>query len=154
MVDSKIITKATELLQALIGQPLCYGLKSSDMNFYDFGFGELIEETDSYGVKRKTSNYILHVTCRFKVIWKTGTCHTDKYYEDTPSEKFDSDFKDLIGLCVKRVVLSEKNDLWLDFEDCWVVFATFEDGEESWRLFFSDMSKPHIVATDLKIDLV
>ena len=135
-------------LQTLVGLPLCYGLKSPDMDLYDLGFGNMGDVMNPCGERKGVCTHILHVICRFKVIWKNGEHRIDKYNEDTPCEKFHSEVKRLIGLKVRRVALSDKNDLWLDFGDCWVAFATFENGEESWRLFTSDIGVPHLVASD------
>lgn len=136
-----------EFLQTLVDQPLCYGLKSPDMDLYDFGFGNIVR-VRNLQEEREVCTHILHVTCRFKVIWKKGEHQVDKYHEDTSCEKFHSEIKNLIGMKVRRVALSDKNDLWLDFGDCWVVFATFENGEESWRFFTSNIDTPHLVASD------
>lgn len=140
-----------EFLQTLVGQPLCYGIKSPDMDLYDLGFGSGVVDITSYGEEKEDWTYILHVTCRFKVIWRNGERRIDKYYEDTPCEKFHSEIKRLIGLKVKRVALSSKNDLYLDFGDYWIVFVTFEDGEESWRFFTSIPNSPHLIATDSEL---
>lgn len=152
-MDSTDTQKANMFLQTLLDQPLCYGIKSPDTELYDFGFGRLVEVTSLRGEKREICTHILHVLCRFKVIWRNGERRVEKYYEDTPCEKFHSEIKRLIGLPVKRVGLSDKNDLWLDFGDYWVVFATTEDGEESWRFFTSDKDGPHLVASDSWLDL-
>lgn len=139
---------ALEFLRVLVDQPLCYGIKSPDTDLYDFGFGNMDNSMTPYGGGKKVGTLSLHVTCRFKVIWKIGECRVDKYYEDTPCEQFHSEVKRLVGLKVRRVALSDKNDLWLDFGDYWIVFATFESGEESWRFFTSDVDVPHLVASD------
>ncbi len=139
---------ALNFLQTLVDQPLCYGLKSPDMDLYDFGFGNTVFVTDRYGKEREICTHILHVTCRFKVIWKNGYRRVDIYDEDTSCKRFHSDIKRLVGLKVRRVWLSNKNDLWLDFGEYWVVFATFENSEESWRFFTSDKDAPHLVASD------
>lgn len=140
---------ALEFLGILVNKPLCYGLKSPDTELYDFGFGELIKVIDRRNKEKVVANYSLHITCRFRIIKKKGDCRTNKcYYEDTPCDVFHSEIKNLVGLCVKRLALSEKNDLWLDFGDYWVVFATFEDGEESWRFFTTNTNEPHLVASD------
>ncbi len=151
-MDSNIIEKAVSFLQTLVDQPLCYGIKSPDTELYDFGFGPLTEVTDRKGKKREICTYILHALCQFKVIWRNGECRVDKYYEDTPCEIFHSEFQRFIGLKVKRVALSDKNDLWLDFGDYWMVFATFENGEESWRFFTAEIDSPHLVAADSWLD--
>ena len=137
---------ALEYLQNLVDQSLRYGIKSPNMDLYDFGFNNAIDVSNLH--ENKKSTYVLHIMCRFKVIWKKGAHRVDRYYEDTPCEKFHSEIKKLIGMKVLRVALSDKNDLWLDFGDCWVVFITFENGEESWRFFTSSIDDPHLVSSD------
>lgn len=139
---------AIVFLQNLIGQPLLYAIKSPDVELYDFGFGELIEVVNRRGTQKRIGTHTIHVLCRFKVIWQNCEHRVDKYYEDTPCEKFHSEIKNLVGLKVRRVALSDKNDLWLDLGDYWIVFATFENGEESWRLFTSDADNPHLIASN------
>lgn len=145
--------RALAFLQRLINQPLCYGIKSPDMDLYDFGFGKHTEIVNWRNEKQDVCVFTLHVTCRFKIIWRNGKRRVDKYYEDTPCEEFHSEIKRLIGLHVKRVGLSDKNDLWLDFGDYWVVFVTFEDVEESWCFFTFDESNTYLVASDSYLDL-
>lgn len=134
-------------LQSLVNQPLCYGVKSPDTELYEFGFGSLVETVGLRGEK-KCCTYILHIMCRFKIIYKKEKRPTTQYYEDTPCEKFLSEFQHLIGLNVKRIALSDKNDLWLDLGDYWIVFATCENGEESWRYFTKNQEIPHLIAAD------
>lgn len=140
--------EAIEFLNVLVSQPLCYGIKSPDMDLYDFGFGNVVSTT---GLKGKVCAYTLHVTCRFKVIWRNVERRVDVYNEDTPCKRFHSEVSRLVGLKVRRIALSDKNDLWLDFGDCWIVFATFEDGEESWRFFTYNKNEPHLVASDSQL---
>ena len=93
-------------LQTLINQPLCYGIKSPDTDLYDFGFGELVEVMGWCG-KRKSCTQVLHVMCRFKVIWKKEKNRIDEYHEDTNSEKFHVDIMRLVGMAVRRIGLSD-----------------------------------------------
>ena len=139
---------AADYLCSLTGQPLLYAIKSPDTDLYEFGFGKLVEVVNRCGKQKKIGTHILHAICRFKVIQKKGKHQIDKYYEDTSCEKFHSEIQRLLGLKVERVAVSEKNDLWLDFGDYWIVFATFENGEESWRFFASEIDAPHLVASD------
>ena len=127
---------------------MLYAIKSPDTDLYDFEFGELVEVVNRRGTQKKIGTHILHAIGRFKVIWKNGEHRVDKYYEDTSCEKFHAKIQHLFGLKVKRVTVSAKNDLWLDFGDYWIVFATFENGEESWRFFTSGTDTPHLVASD------
>lgn len=138
-----------EYLTRLEGQILRYGIKSPDTELYDFGFGNAID--DSGAVVDGCTHY-LHVLCRFKVIWNNGEKRTDIYDEDTSSHIFKAEVKHLIGRKVRRIALSDKNDLWLDFGDFHMVFATFENGEESWRFFSRDRTLPHLIASDVWLE--
>ena len=150
-MELSIKQDAVVFLHTLIGQPLLYAIKSPDTELYDFGFGELVEVVSRRGIRKRIGTHTLHALCRFKVIWRICEHRVDKYYEDTPCEKFHSEINRLIGLKVRRVELSDKNDLWLDFGDYWVVFATFENGAESWRVFTSNINIPHLVASDSRL---
>jgi len=143
---------AFEFLQTVIDQSLCYGIKSPDMDLYDFGFGNLVEGESAHLDKKEICSHILHVTCRFRVIWRTDERQINKYREDTPSDVFGTEVKRLIGMKVRRVGLSDKNDLFLDLGNCRLVFSTHEDGKESWRFFMADRKKPHLVAADSWIE--
>ena len=143
---------AADFLHSLAGQPLVYAIKSPDTDLYEFGFGKAVEVMNRYGKQKIISTHILHVICRFKVIWKKGEHRVDIYCEDTSCEGFHAEIQHLLGMKIKRVTVSKKNDLWLDFGDYWIVFATFENGEESWRLFSSDADHPHLVASDIWLD--
>lgn len=145
--------EALDFLNLVSGKPLRYAIKSPDMELYDFGFGELIEVINRQGRKKRIGTHILHAICRFKVIWQTGDGRVDKYCEDTPSEEFHAEINRLLGLTVKRVALSDKNDLWLDLGECWIVFATYENGDESWRFFTSDTNMPHLVVANSWVDI-
>lgn len=147
-MEISIRQNAIKFLHALTGQPLLYALKSPDTELYDFGFGDLVEVVNYRGKQKKIATHTLHSLCRLKVIWRNYENRVDKYYEDTPFEKFHSEINRLVGLKVERVELSDKNDLWLDFGKYWVVFITFENGEESWRFLTSEIDVPHLVASD------
>lgn len=103
-------------MQNLVGKRLCYGIKSPDTDLYDLGFGP----------------YTLHAICPIEIRDRSGA---ERYDMNTPSEQFRQRLQRLIGRRVRRVALSDKNDLWLDFDVCHMVLVSWEDGEESWRLF-------------------
>ena len=147
-MDEQTTREARAVLQSLIGQSLCYGLKSPDTDLYDFGFGVINEMTTRKNEKQMICAYSIHAICRFKIIGRTGEHEVNMYFEDTPSEHFQTDVQRMIGLCVKRVALSDKNDLWLDLGDYWIVFATYENGKESWRYLAFDKSHVHLVASN------
>lgn len=146
--------EAQKKLEKLLGLPLEYAGKSPDTELYLFEFGNVPINDNISRPAQKRFIFALHVLCRFKVIWRNGKKATDTYYEDTSSERFASAANQLIGKTIARIGLSDKNDLWLDFGDYWMVFATFETGEESWRILSSDREKPHLVASDSWIELV
>lgn len=144
---------ATEFLKRLVGQPLCYGLKSRDLDLYDFGFGDYDEVWYTETKCRKISTYLLHVTCNFRIINRTEKSLSENFCGDTSADRFHDVIQNLFGLCVQRIALSSKNDLWLDLGPYWIVFATFENNEESWRFFSSEDNGPHLVATDRLLSL-
>lgn len=151
-METSIRQSAIEFLHKLTGRPLLYALKSPDTELYDFGFGELIEVTNRRGQRKKVGTLTLHVLCRFELIWRNDERRVDIYYEDTPCDKFHSEVQHLLGQKVWRVALSDKNDLWLDFGDYWAVFATYENGKESWRFFIPNTDFPHLVASNSWLD--
>ena len=53
--------EANIYLQKLIGQPLCYGIKSYDMDLYDLGFGETANHPA----------FAIHSTSEIKLIQRT-----------------------------------------------------------------------------------
>ena len=148
MKEHDIRQEALSFLNLLIDEPLSYGIKSPDMDLYDFGFGKSIKVPCRRDPDREVSAFTLHATCRFKIIRRNGERCVQRYYEDTPAEEFHCAIKHLIGLYIKRIALSDKNDLWLDFGDYWMVFATFENDEESWCFFTFTDDKRYLVAAD------
>lgn len=146
---------ALKYLQTLVGQPINYAYKASDLDLYDFGFGSTIEKLNWQGEECQVCSFVLHATCRFEIIHRPNgvTKCVERFYEDTLSEDFRSSICRLFGLKVMRVALSDKNDLWLDFGEYWIVFATFENGEESWRFFALAKDMPHLVASNLWLDM-
>lgn len=139
--------KAVEYIQMLISQPLCCGIKSERTELYVFRFGCVANAPNLHG-ESVTSIYNLHILCGFKIIRKIGKKSIKEYSSNSLPSIFKNDINHLIGLTVKRVKLSDKNDLWIDFGDYWMVFVTNEDGEESWRFFSSCENSPHLVASD------
>lgn len=145
---------AIEFLNSIVNQRLCYGIKSPDLDLYDFGFSNGVSVPNLQEEIIKSCTCFIHATCRFKVVWRSTERRVDKYCEDTPCEIFHSEITRLVGLRVKRVELRDKNDLLLDFGDCWVVFVTFEDEKESWRFFSSDKRMPHLVVSGYETNFV
>ncbi len=137
-----------KLQDTLCNQPINYIVKSPDMDMYDFGFGQDVITIDFNGLSTKVSKYVLHAVCNIEVMWRDKTRKSDLFFEDTPVEKATTLASCISGFKVKRVALSDKNDLWLDLGLCWIIFITNEDDEESWRFFsFSSADNAHIVAT-------
>ena len=143
MVEYCLRNTAELYVQQLKDKYLCYGIKSPDIDLYDFGFSGQME------AKQNSNNcfwYILHITCEFKVIWKNKCI---EYYDaNTNTSQFSANIQKLIGLKVQRVTLSEKHDLWLDLGKYWVVFIAFETGLESWRFFTSSKEDAHLVVSN------
>lgn len=137
-------------LDGLVGETLRYAVKLPDCELYDFGFGKWKIEQDAYGSCKESCTYVLHVICRFQIIWQGEDKHIDTYYEDSSHELFRCVAAQLMGLTVSRVALSSKNDLWLDLGRCWIVFATWDEPDESWRIFLPCSGSPHLVASSVQ----
>lgn len=137
-----------EYLQQLVGQPFIYGYKTSDCDLYDLGFGKKIIARNYKGEFREVCTHIIHAVCPFNVIWRNSDCRTETYDENTTYKVFHSCAKRMIGLTVKQIKLSDKNDLWLDFGDCTVVFLSLENEKESWRFFMWGEKNPHLVVSN------
>lgn len=154
-MNNKTFTNPREYLETLVGQPMRYGIKSPGLDLYDFGFGEgeVLVVSEGKAKEKRLPPYILHATCRFKVIWRNKRI-VEIYDEEETKEEFAIDVQPMLGHRVKRVALSEKNDLWLDFGVFWIVFVTDEVGdeyyrEESWRFFHMfHEDDPHLIGSD------
>ncbi len=138
-------TKALKYLNVLVDTTLCYGIKSPNLDLFDFGFGELKEFQDSRGKIRKTSSYVLHAMCPFKLMLQDGTKRIKLFDAEVSCEKFNEFYKGWQDFSVKKVGLSDKNDLYLDFGDFWLVFITAENNIESWRFFETNNLNSHLV---------
>lgn len=137
----------TQYLHSLVGKRLSYCIKSPDTELYDFGF---LDDNDEANALNELT---LHALCCFKIIIHQPNCKSCLFESGTSLEKVKRRVSPLIGLAVKRVALSDKNDLWIDLGDYWLVFITYENSKESWRLFNSNSDEPHLVVADDWIDL-
>ena len=149
MSDCCLSREAIQYLQKVVDVSLIYGIKSPDTELFDLGFGAYMKRIRSDGTCMDFPSYALHILCEIKVIWKKGKRATYYYDASTSVSEFDLAMRRLFGLKVRRVELSDKNDLWLDFGDCWVVLITHESGQESWRFITSNKSEAHLVVSDV-----
>lgn len=145
---------ALESLQSLVNQSLVYGIKSPDTELYDFGFAKASEYENGRDKQQREFDLVVHCVCCVRVIRRSVKSVVERYDGDSDYSVFASSIGRLLGLPVKRVALSDKNDLWLDFGEYWMVLVTFEDDEESWRFFSSGGGTPHMVVTNTKIELI
>lgn len=145
--DSVIATglKFEEYLNCLVGTPLQYGIKRSDFDLFQLGFGDSISLESWGGQTLQINKYAIHFDSALYLYWKNRK--VDKFYSDTQAEEFDMVLSKLRGKYVERIALSDKNDLWLDLEDCQMVIVTRDDDEESWRFFLPRTNQPHLVAS-------
>jgi len=144
-------TEADSLLRYLIGQPLRYGLKSPDMDLYDLGFGGDVEFECIDGSIHTACKYTIHFTGGIILYWPNG--HKKEYDGESSHTEFAQTITRLTELRVRRIALSDKNDLWLDLGKCRMVIVTVEDGDESWRFFTPGSNAPHLIATDQNLYL-
>lgn len=148
MTDYLSQDDACQEISQLIGKDLQYGILHEPFGLYDFGFGHFVETDLNKGTARKLCEHTLHASCRFKIVQKAGRPKVNRYDENTTQEQFLLGVQELLGLKVKRVALSNKNDLWIDLEKYWMVFATFENNQESWRFFTPDGKSAHMVVAN------
>lgn len=135
--------EAKALLDTMVKQPLRWAIKSPDVELFDLGFG---------GEGETMPPYVIHAICPVKVVSHQNR-QVHVFQGNADPGKFRKDMEGLLGLQVLRTSLSDKHDLWLDLGDYWVIFVTFEDGEESWRFFQPHQQEPHLVATDKTLEL-
>ncbi len=129
-------------LEMLVGQTLCYGIKSPHIDLFDLGFSTTIGNKGSL---------FIHAICPLQIRWNEPAC-IDKFNADTTLEEFQAAICPLIGSKITGVSLNEKNNLFLDFIDGQITIETFDDDEESWRLFSMDQHSFHLVASSFRID--
>ena len=141
--ESITAVQAQPLLETMLGQPLQWAIKSPDLELFDVGFG---------GEGKDLPPFVIHAICPVKVV-SHATRQVRVYQGNADAEGFRRDLEGLYGLSLRRVALSEKHDLWLDLGEYWLIFVTFEDGEESWRFFRPHQPQPHLVATDRDLEL-
>lgn len=144
---------AEGILKPMLGQPLHYSRVHIEYDMFEFGFGPLFRQLGPNGMYRMVCPYTIHTQVPYLTIKDRKRRRAKDYYWDTTPEVFYRGTKKLIGLEVKRVGLSEKNDLWIDLGDYWIVFPTYENGEESWRFFTPGSDRPHLVASDSWVSL-
>ncbi len=138
-------------IKKLIGTQLQYGIKSVDSDLYQLGFGEIVAQEVWNGSLLEINKYAIHFTSALLVYWKDG--NTNEFYADTSPKEFDFAILQMIGCQVSRIALSDKNDLWIDLGICSIVIVTYDDAEESWRLFQPRTNNPHLIASSCSLTL-
>lgn len=138
-----------KLIDALVGKQFRYGFKSPDMDLYDLGFGCDIVFMNADGKRQEACQFALHLVGGIFAYWKDG--RKEEFYGNTHPSAFQKSIQNLIGENVRRVALSDKNDLWLDLGQCNIVIVTLDSGDESWRLFTPGADAPHLVASNISL---
>lgn len=138
-------------LSCIVGSPLQYGIKSSDLDLFQLGFGESISLEYWKNQSLEINKYAIHFDSALYVYWENGK--VDKLYSNVQEAEFNMVISKLVGKLVKRVALSTKNDLWIDLDDCKIVVVTRDDEEESWRFFLPRTHYPHLIATSTTLML-
>ena len=136
---------ALTTLLKLVGCCFRYGLKSHNMDLYDLGFGEDVHFLNCLGNTQTACKHTLHFTCGIKLFWKDG--RINEFGPTTESPMFSVAVEPLIGTVVRRIALSDKNDLWIDLDSCKMVIVTYEDSHESWRYFSPGTGSSHLISS-------
>lgn len=139
------------MVQLLVGKPLRYAIKSPDIDLFDLGFGCDVHFINANGEQQEACQHTIHLVCGILVYWKDR--HKEQFFGDTSPHIFQESIQKLVGEKVRRVALSDKNDLWFDLGQCHFVIVTLENNEESWRLFSPGSDCPHLVASDTALHI-
>ncbi len=134
-----------DLLYALKGAKITYGLKSADMNFFDIGFQQKYHSNQNASKK-----FVLHIMCSFSVLTIDNRKLT--FFGDTRKETFEEFFTALIEDEIEDVCLKQENELCLKLAKHTIQIIPADDGAESWRLFDPISSNPHLVASNMWIN--
>lgn len=137
--------EAEDLLCTIIGQPLLFGIKSPDMLFFDFGFGDIVPAHFDAGAKW-IGRYSLHADCRVKII-EIITGREWLFSSNDSNEFFQNSLINLINHRVKKFFIEERNNLRIEIGDYWIVCETWDGDEESWRYFEHYTDKAHCIGT-------
>lgn len=138
------VEKAMCALQRITGCDFRFGIKSTDMDLYQLGFGEDVVFVNYFGNLQKTYKYAIHFTCELHLKWSDN--RKTVYHSKTDAKAFCVDIEPLIGLPVKHVELFENNNLLIDLDVCKLEIAVRKDADESWRFFLPGQNEDHIVA--------
>lgn len=134
-----------EYLRCLVGRPLQYGIKRSDFDLFQLGFGECVAVEKWQGQVLEINKFAVHFDSAIYLYWENG--NIDRFFSSTKEASFNAVISSLIGRRVRRIALSEKNDLWIDLGKCRMVIVTRDDEEESWRYFQPRTECPHLIAS-------
>ena len=138
-------------LNGIVGEPLQYGIKTSDLDLFQLGFGESISVEYWKGKLVEINKYAVHFDSAVYLYWKDGK--VDMFYPDAHTSSFNLAISKLVGKIVKRIALSSKNDFWIELDNCRMVIVTRDDEDESWRFFCPRTRQPHLVASSTTLML-
>lgn len=138
-------------LNCIVGTPLQYGFKHSDFDLFQLGFGDCVSFEKWKGQTLAINRYAIHFDSAIYLYWKHGG--VDRFDSSTADNVFSSAISKLIGTHVKKIALSEKNDLWIDLGECRIAVVTRDDCEESWRFFQPRTENPHLIASSVTLIL-
>ena len=138
-------------LRSIVGSPLQYGIKHSDLNLFQLGFGDCVSFEHWKGQTLEINRYAIHFDSAIHLYWKDG--EVDRFEPNAEENMFSSVISKLMGRYVERVALSDKNDLWIDLGICRIVVVTRDDDMESWRFFQPRTSHPHLIASSTTLEL-
>ncbi len=130
-------------ISSINGLKLIWGIKSPDLDLYDFGFTRY----NRFPMKLFNKyTFVIHAQCVVILIWEHPR-HVEVYDGESIATVFNSRISNMIGLCVKNTKLRKNNDLLIDFGECKMIIETMDDDEESWRFFKLRKKDLHMVVS-------
>lgn len=145
--------------ERLVGQTLSLAQKARNCELYSLEFGERraaamwperIDET--------VADFAIHALSELQ-IFRWGRFPGVRTFDgDSDCEDFAETTRELLGLPLLRVKIDGRNQLWLEFRDCWIRLRVLPDEEgpeecEGWRFFRQRSPQPHLVAYPSRLSL-
>ena len=154
-------TQAINTLNSILGKPLRYIKRCSDM--IDIGFGDMIKELNSKGKTQIKPEFAIHIQCPFRVIIEGSIVvgSEDIYIPQNTSEgsldldalrstRFDVIVESLNSYmgneCVNNVILGSLGDITIELTKLTIQALVVGSSEnEDWRFLELTGDKKHLV---------
>lgn len=129
----------------LVGQPLLYIIKSPEMAFFDFGFGDKMM-SDQNQADDWVARYTIHADCTISVL-DTDTLEQCHFSAEDTNQLLQESLKGVINRNVDQIIVGEMNSLIIGIQNFLITVEPWDDDEESWRFFQPRTEEAHYVVS-------